>query len=747
MTDYAPLINNKKENDDLENIYESEDDTILDIKSDIDNHSSISDEDENYIKPVEINEKYINRNNKIFYIIIALLFIIYIYYYKISLAGGNLAFVQNNLSILGKYILISCISFSIILWIVSFMNISKIKKTILYLVNIGSLVCYLLYDNGQLFQNHGMYNFMVFVIVCVVINSVALILYFWCKYAGGKKFAIQFTSIILFITIVESIALKHYYDIWVNGYLGKKIEDGENLCKVQRPLPWFDLLPRRSLNFFMGSNSCAREEHFDAKFDPSNGDKLVVTGCTADKVTFKILPETRPMSFSEKRKINVPVNKKLESKVYLYKKPVDLRDIEAVYVTCGEQSKLVTRVTRRVPPAKEPQPEDKLNVLIVYIDALSRRQFFRNLPKTVKKLESLHKSGIMHLNQFFRYGVIGFNTKRNSLGLFAGLQLEKKHYSGVPIWEEYRNKGYVAGVADDLCEDWDRKYNRRVAVSLDHELLAPFCLPEYHSLKGNPWGMFNGPFAMRRRCITGHHVHNYALNYTRDFINLYDGKNPWFFRSSYIEAHESSAEVLSMTDDDFANFFGSLKEETLNRTAIFVMSDHGLHMGFSYLSSEQGFVEHKLPVFTTLIPERFLNKYPELRKNLDENEQKLISAYDIHSTFVDLLDFDINREPKEKTGEGIDISQAKLNSKEIALRRRSLIEEWQDENDIFNSTTNSLLSELEDDEEEENLFKRARKVRKPKKGTIIWGTSLLRNIRTNRTCEEILIFPEDCVCH
>jgi len=364
----------------------------------------------------------------------------------------------------------------------------------------------------------------------------------------------------------------------------------------------------------------------------------------------------------------------------------------------------------------------------------------------VKRLETFHTSGIMHLNQFFRYGVIGFNTMRNSNGLFAGMQYDNLH-RGIPIWEEFRNRGYVTGIADDLCEDWDTVYNNRTAVSSDHELLAPFCLPEYHDRDGSAYGNFKGPFSLRRRCITGQYVHNFALNYTKEFIDLYDGTNPWFFRSSYIEGHESSSEVLGLMDDDLERFFGSLKEETLNRTAIIIMSDHGLHMGFSYVFSPIGYTEHKLPMFTTFIPEKFLDKYPEIRKNLDNNEQKLISAFDIYTTFRDILDFDISREPKEKTGVGMDISEAKLNSKEISIRKRHL-NDWEKEKYAYNEKRDHQLFERRgypqfepEEDSTSSLYKRENL-----NGTIIWGKSLLREV-PYRTCDQILIYPGDCVCH
>jgi len=308
-----------------------------------------------------------------------------------------------------------------------------------------------------------------------------------------------------------------------------------------------------------------------------------------------------------------------------------------------------------------------------------------------------------------------------------------------------------------MCEDWDNAYNNRTATSYDHEFLAPFCLPEYHERNGSPWGNFKGPFSLRRRCITGQYVHNYALNYTKQFIKLYDGTNPWFFRSSYIEGHESTAEVLNLMDDDLFNFFDSLSEETLSRTAIIMMSDHGLHMGFSYLFSNQGRTEHKLPFLTTLIPERFLDKYPELRKNLDENEQKLISAFDVYATLRDILDFDPAREPKEKVGGGIDISEAKITDRIIGRRKRNnLLNHWDEEKDKLFKKEKRKDVQLDENLNQENNQTTQLKENEVqiinngvgiKNATIVWGKSLLRKVPYNRKCEEILIHKEHCVCH
>lgn len=60
-------------------------------------------------------------------------------------------------------------------------------------------------------------------------------------------------------------------------------------------------------------------------------------------------------------------------------------------------------------PSAEDQP---LNVLVIFIDSLQRRRFFRRLPKTVAALEGLPATsgGATTLYQFFRHHIVGINT-------------------------------------------------------------------------------------------------------------------------------------------------------------------------------------------------------------------------------------------------------------------------------------------------------------------------------------------------
>jgi len=401
-------------------------------------------------------KKYFKKYNKKYFVIFGIFYIMWIIFYKKSLKGGKLAFIKNNLFKLAVLLKISFIFYSLCLWTIAFMRIRKIVKALLYIFMVISLVGAFYYDHGEHFKFHGMYNFMVFCIFIVIFDTLSLILYRWYVFVVLKKFFKQFSIFASFISFIFFFILRRYENVWGVGFLNKKIDDGENLCKVRRPIPWFDLLPVRQ-NIWTGSESCERKEIFNAYFDSENENKFTIVECPENlPISYVVLPETRTMNFKERKKfaLRQSVNKKLDVSVFNYTEPVALPDVEAVLAKCGEHDKLVVRLAgRRVKPAKEPQPKDKLNILLIYIDAMSRRQFFRSLPKTKKLMEKLHKSGKMHLNQFFRYGVVGYNTYANSLGLFAGVQITKGK-RGLPIWEDYRNNGYVSGEADDQCEDW-----------------------------------------------------------------------------------------------------------------------------------------------------------------------------------------------------------------------------------------------------------------------------------------------------
>jgi hypothetical protein len=68
------------------------------------------------------------------------------------------------------------------------------------------------------------------------------------------------------------------------------------------------------------------------------------------------------------------------------------------------------------------------------------------------------------------------------------------------------------------------------------------------------------------------------------------------------------------------------------------MSDHGARFS-SLRSSLQGKQEERLPFFGFSFPEWFRSKYREAFHNFRLNADRLTCPFDLHPTFLDILDF------------------------------------------------------------------------------------------------------------
>ena len=166
-----------------------------------------------------------------------------------------------------------------------------------------------------------------------------------------------------------------------------------------------------------------------------------------------------------------------------YTAPVQLSGVEAVLARCGEQERLLTRIAavrQRLPPepplalrpgaagsdggqgsgssgggteeagrpaggaASGGQPE-RLNVLILFLDSLGRRHFFRRMPRSAAAVEAVARRGASSLHQFFRYHVTGFHTDPNTHVMYTGSPFENQRAwlwacqaVAVPAWGRWR---------------------------------------------------------------------------------------------------------------------------------------------------------------------------------------------------------------------------------------------------------------------------------------------------------------------
>jgi hypothetical protein len=317
------------------------------------------------------------------------------------------------------------------------------------------------------------------------------------------------------------------------------------------------------------------------------------------------------------------------------------RNVESMLVNCGEESRLIFHVAKaekKSDISNQNQQIKNPNILFLFIDSVSRRQFHRRLPKTVSTLEHVLRSysDQVEFSEFFRYGAIAGHTGPNTCMLFTGSAEGTKPI----IWKDvFQSGSYVIMRTDNACEDWGVNYlNQTVSEYFNHEMIAPFCHPDYFPHDGSPHGNFKGPFSLRKRCLLGNLVHEHVFEYFKSFKAAYEGTNrPWFATLNFLEAHEGSGENLASMDDSLSNFFSEMSLDEYENTLIFLISDHGLHMGPFYLFTQIGYLEHTNPLLMTISPKKLFHSIGSLKssnisKALIHNEQALMSAKTMHAT-------------------------------------------------------------------------------------------------------------------
>ncbi|EFN55879.1 hypothetical protein CHLNCDRAFT_145486 [Chlorella variabilis] len=631
----------------------------------------------------------------------------YLAAYWISLMGGShsrdLAFINAHLNLIARCLITAILAFTAAVWAARLLGPWAWRARGALAAAHLALLCY---DHGQDFQAHGFYNWMLFLVVALPLNMLLLGLFLWYTSMRPRQFAASLLGTGAAAALAVALALLHYQHIAHRGFMG------------------------RSLNFWTGSQQCPPIRGFDATF--SSAGLLTISGCPAGAATgYTRFPDTRMWSVEQKTHLGaayqVNVLKLLKEEPYTA--PVQLSGVEAVLARCGEQERLLTRIAavrQRLPPepplalrpgaagsdggqgsgssgggteeagrpaggaASGGQPE-RLNVLILFLDSLGRRHFFRRMPRSAAAVEAVARRGASSLHQFFRYHVTGFHTDPNTHVMYTGSPFENQRAQ--PFWHAYRQAGYVSGSVYNLCEDWGAEYDS-MRTPHDHELVAPFCLPEYHpvTLDGEPYQMFKGAFSILRRCLRGRHVHQYNFDYSRAFMEAYQGVAPWLLISSFHEGHEGTGEVLGTVDADLAAFLLGLTDEQLNSTAVLLVSDHGMTMGINYMLTQNGRItEHKIPLLAMLLPAWVGERYPAQAAALAANEQRLVSGYDLHATLHHLLHLGESDVPPEQQ-----------------------YDSWRVAGNVAES--------------------------------VRWGVSLLAEVPAGRNCDEAGIPPDFCQC-
>lgn len=322
-----------------------------------------------------------------------------------------------------------------------------------------------------------------------------------------------------------------------------------------------------------------------------------------------------------------------------------------------------------------PQTGVPFNILIVYVDSLSRRNLQRFLPKTTELFNDrqFFKEHNTTMYQFLKYHSMYTSTTDNLKAFIAGISslrtitkeqskgkrppfqytvntsgfapddLEAQYF-GSPdttfdeenfptLQKHFRDEGWFTAHVDNSCHDAGMKFLGQVS-HYDKEFgMNAIC--DIRITQSDT--IIHGMISIRKRCLDGQTITKPTLNYMRSFLKAYDNsERPWYAWVQMTEAHGPSMSQAKYIDEDLARFMRN--SINYNKTVVIFMSDHGLHMGIWWATKNKMFVqENRMPALLMFVPNSIAEAHPDWVQGLESNQMNFMSHYDLRATLLDML--------------------------------------------------------------------------------------------------------------
>jgi len=335
------------------------------------------------------------------------------------------------------------------------------------------------------------------------------------------------------------------------------------------------------------------------------------------------------------------------------------------------------------------------NIFILFIDSVSRVHFKRKLPKTYSWIEKYYKPEIKSKDstetkqdnnnsnisnseafQFLKFHGVGTWTNVNMIPAMFGTSLYDRSKSTYYL-KYFKDAGYMTGSAGTMCSreliDLDNSMSYFNWASYDHELQSFFCDPNF-TPDDNPYPILNGPYSIRKKCLYGKQTADHALDYAKQFFEAYKDY-PKVFRIDIIDQHEGTGEVVRYDDDLIYNFLVDFeKNGHMKDTTVFILSDHNFTMPgpYSMFDLEDWKIETTLP-FLSIILDKNMKRFAEIKENLVYNENIMVQPYDIHSTTLSLFDEDFS---KTKKGQSLFLNKLSKDPKKRSCKQMDIKKDW-----------------------------------------------------------------------
>ena len=306
-----------------------------------------------------------------------------------------------------------------------------------------------------------------------------------------------------------------------------------------------------------------------------------------------------------------------------------------------------------------PPNEDQLSVVVLYLESTSSSRVLRHLRKTFTYLARTMKSVV-----FNGFNKVADNTFVNMIPAvtgrrsgyqqwnmkdeFKGFHINKEYFDEVPffIWKNFSKIGYKTSYVEDTPDLGTFEYNKKGFK------------------EKKPFDFYYRPLFLRLRklrklstrfCFGNNPIMKLQLDLMKNMLLKYGNTQRLFAIDFHCEISHDSENDIERVDDIMKNHLKVLYETgSLNKTIFFILGDHGARYG-AVRNTNTGYFEERMPFLAVKIPKWFLKKHKHIRKAIKINSKRLITPFDLHETFKDILNSNYKGKQRKYNTRGLSL--------------------------------------------------------------------------------------------
>ena len=572
---------------------------------------------------------------------------------------------------IGVFLLISSFFFSLFISIIIFT-----EKFFIHLLYVLPIYFFFFCSyTGTNVDEHGLYNFLAWFVFCFILIPVIITILLIIKFIKtNQKLKLFFIilSIVFILFFYNIITPEFKCDNWEKGLNNTSINNDRkkykcrilipttckidyfngtfDLSKKYRPTCEMESLRKKEYYLFkkiIGNQFNIKYNRYGYPITTINKFDMQQTG-TLKEYQYLVMSNSIPMELYNDKNSSFSNYLKPEVEVEF-----DEEKRGKIYINVNRNETLISE-------RKKLQYKKSLynNILIIYLDAVSRNQFRRKLNKVSKIIKPYfpYNKNITEKKysafEFLKYNTLQALTYPNIKAMFYGIPVNG--LNGTNIVKYFKERGYITGHTGTTCGKEIFSINKMIECrsldynTFDHENIALFCDPNFYDYS---YSLTKGVASILQRCLYGKPAYEYAMEYTIKFWETYIDQKK-FYRIHMNEAHEGTMEVISYLEsplEKFVKYFFE-RDYLLKDTVVLFVSDHGNHMlgPWKFLFAEDFNIESTLGLLIIVLPNNDKLYNSGIYNHLNENQQTFITPYDIHDTLVHICFGDIDKDILEE---------------------------------------------------------------------------------------------------